>query len=130
MPKNRASRSITVQDASGFIEYGNSVVNSSPVMLNPDGTFTVYFGSKELRGDVPNRLDTPVGWNYMMRVYRPYVLVLGGGYKLPPATAVRRQSVLEVAGRLHPLHHRLHRTGRHQVAAVEHTVDLAERIRC
>jgi hypothetical protein len=90
VPKNQAFWSITVYDDTGFIKYENSVVNSSSVKLNPDGTFTVYFGSKELCGDVPNRLDTPEGWNYMMRVYRPDASVLNGGYKLPPATAVRR----------------------------------------
>ena len=39
--------------------------------LNRDGTFTAFFGSKKACGDVPNRLDTPKGWNFMMRVYRP-----------------------------------------------------------
>jgi hypothetical protein len=66
------------------------VVNSSAVKLNPDAAFTVYFGSKELCGDVPNRLDTPEGWSFMMRVYRHDASVLGGGYTLSPTTPVRR----------------------------------------
>jgi hypothetical protein len=46
---------------------------------------------------------------------------------LAPAETARL--VLEVAsGRLHSLHHRLNRAGRHQVAAIEHAVDLAQRI--
>jgi len=28
-------------------------------MFLPDGTFTVYFGTKEQCGDVANRLDAP-----------------------------------------------------------------------
>jgi hypothetical protein len=88
VPKNRAFWSITVYDDRGFIAYENSVLNSSTVKLNPDGTFTAFFGSKDLCGDVPNRLDTPTGWNIMMRVYRPDASVLGGGYVLPPTTSV------------------------------------------
>ena len=59
-------------------------VDGKEIKLNPDGTFTVFFGSRELCGDVPNRIDTPEGWNFMMRVYRPDRSVLNGGYKLPP----------------------------------------------
>lgn len=90
VPKNRAFWSITVYGTTGFIESENSVVNSSNVKLNPDGTFTAYFGSKELCGDVPNRLDAPEGWNFMMRVYRPDASVLNGGYRLPPTTPLKR----------------------------------------
>jgi hypothetical protein len=53
--------------------------------MNADGTFTVYFGSLETCGDVPNRLDTTEGWNFLMRVYRPGQSVLNGSYKLPDA---------------------------------------------
>jgi len=57
--------------------------------FNPDGTFTVHFGSKEICGDVPNRLDVTDGWNFLMRVYRPGPSVLDGSYKLPNAEAVK-----------------------------------------
>ena len=57
--------------------------------MNADGTFTVHFGSKEVCGDVPNRLDAPEGWNFLMRVYRPGQSVLNGSYKLPDAVACR-----------------------------------------
>ena len=70
--------------------YENSVLNSSTVKLNRDGTFTAYFGSEELCGDVPNRIDTPEGWNFVMRVYRPDASVLNGGYTLPPTVPVKR----------------------------------------
>ena len=88
VPRNKAFWSITVYGKTGFIETENSVLNSSNVKLNPDGSFTVFFGSKNACGDVPNRLDAPVGWNIMMRVYRPDPSILGGGYKLPPAMPV------------------------------------------
>jgi hypothetical protein len=55
----------------------------------PTAPFTVYFGSKELCGDVQNRLDVTEGWNFLMRVYRPGVSVLDGSYKLPKAVAVK-----------------------------------------
>jgi hypothetical protein len=45
--------------------------------------FTVYFGSKALCGDVPNRVDVSPGWNFVMRVYRPGPSVLDGSYTLP-----------------------------------------------
>ena len=90
VPKTGAFWSITVYNSTGFIAYENSVLNSSNVKLNADGTFTAYFGSKELCGDAPNRLDTPEGWNYMLRVYRPDASVLNGGYTLPPTSPVKR----------------------------------------
>lgn len=91
VPKNRAFWSITVYDAKGFIAYENSVLNSSTAKLNPDGTFTAFFGSRQLCGDVANRLDTPVGWNIMLRVYRPDLSVLNGGYVLPPTKVVAQR---------------------------------------
>jgi hypothetical protein len=58
------------------------------VKLNADGTFTAYFGSKELCGDVANRLDVRPGWNFLMRVYRPGPSVLDGSYQIPEAKPV------------------------------------------
>jgi hypothetical protein len=83
VPDNKAFWSILIYGNDGFIKSENSLVNSSNVKLNPDGTFTVYFGSKELCGDVPNRLDVTEGWNFLMRVYRPGASVLDGTYNLP-----------------------------------------------
>jgi hypothetical protein len=67
----------------------NNVVNSSIVKLNADGTFTVQYGSKEVCGDVPSRLDVTEGWNFLMRIYRPGPSVLDGTYKLPNAEPVK-----------------------------------------
>jgi hypothetical protein len=66
----------------------NNIVNSSNVRLNPDGTFTAYFGSTELCGEVANRLDVTEGWNFLMRIYRPGASVLDGSYTLPEAAPV------------------------------------------
>jgi hypothetical protein len=59
------------------------------VKLNADGTFDVHFGAGETCADVPNRLDTTEGWNFLMRVYRPGRSVLEGAYTLPAAQPVR-----------------------------------------
>jgi hypothetical protein len=89
VPKNGAFWSIQVYDKTGFIASENSTLNSRRARLNPDGTFTAHFGSKELCGDVPNRLDVSDGWNFMMRVYKPDpATVLGGRYTLPATEAV------------------------------------------
>lgn len=85
VPENKAFWSITVYGNDGFIKSDNNIVNSSHVRLNEDGTFTVYFGSKEYCGNVPNRLDVSDGWNFLMRVYRPGSSVLDGSYMLPVA---------------------------------------------
>jgi hypothetical protein len=85
VPENRAFWSITMYGATGFIECERSLLNSSNVVLNADGTFTGSFGSEALCGDVPNRLDTPEGWNFMMRIYLPGPSVLDGSYVLPRA---------------------------------------------
>jgi hypothetical protein len=51
--------------------------------------FIACYGSKELCGDVSNRLDATPGWNFLMRVYRPGPSVLDGSYKLPPVEAAK-----------------------------------------
>jgi hypothetical protein len=85
VPQNSAFWSITVYGSDGFMKSDNNIVNSSNVKLNPDGTFTVQFGSKEVCGDVPNVMDASEGWNFLMRVYRPGPSVLNGSYRLPDA---------------------------------------------
>lgn len=88
VPDNDAFWSITVYNADGFMFSENSIVNSSNVTLNPDGTFTMYFGSADVLGDRPNRLDIVDGWNFMMRVYRPGESVINGEYILPAVMPV------------------------------------------
>jgi hypothetical protein len=86
VPENEAFWSITVYGNDGYMKSDKNIVNSSNVRLNADGTFTVYFGSTETFGDVPNRLDVSEGWNFLMRIYRPGASVLNGSYKLPDVT--------------------------------------------
>jgi hypothetical protein len=89
VPDNEAFWSITVYNSNGYMEKEKNIVNSSNVNLNSDGTFTVYFGSQENCGDVPNRVDVTEGWNFAMRIYRPGESVLNGTYKLPDAVPVQ-----------------------------------------
>ena len=89
VPENEAFWSITVYGNDAFMKSDNNIVNSSNVKLNADGTFTVYFGSVETCGDVPNRLDTTEGWNFLMRIYRPGKSVLEGAYTLPAAKPIK-----------------------------------------
>ena len=88
VPENGAFWSITMYGADGYMKSENAILNSSSAKLNPDGTFTVHFGSKELCGDVPNRLDVTPGWNFIFRVYKPGRSVLDGSYVLPAARPV------------------------------------------
>lgn len=90
VPQNKAFWSITVYGNDGYMKDENNIVNSSNVKLNDDGTFTVHFGSSELCGNMPNRLDVSEGWNFLMRIYRPGKSVLDGSYKLPSAIAESR----------------------------------------
>ena len=83
VPENGAFWSITVYGADGYMKSDNNILNNSNVKLNPDGTFTAFFGSKELCGKVPNRLDVTPGWNFLMRIDRPGPSVLDGSYVLP-----------------------------------------------
>lgn len=83
VPDNQAFWSITVYGSDGYMKSDNSILNGNNVKLNKDGSFTAFFGSKELCGDVDNRLDTSDGWNFLMRVYRPGPSVLDGSYVLP-----------------------------------------------
>jgi hypothetical protein len=82
VPENSAFWSITVYGDDGYMKSDNNILNSTTVKLNPDGTFTTYFGSAEACGVVANRLDVTEGWNFLMRVYRPGPSVLDDTYLL------------------------------------------------
>ena len=84
-PENNAFWSITLYGDDGYMKTDNNILNSSNAKLNGDGTFTAFYGSKEVCGDKPNRLDVAPGWNFLMRIYRPGQSVLDGSYVLPEA---------------------------------------------
>jgi hypothetical protein len=88
VPENKAFWSITVYGKDGYMKSNNNIINSSNVVMNPDGNFTVYFGSQQGCGDKYNRVDVSEGWNFLMRIYRPGSSVLDGTYKLPDAIPV------------------------------------------
>lgn len=88
VPDNKAFWSITVYGADGYMKSNRSIVNSSNVRLNPNGTFTVHYGSAEVCGERANRLDVTPGWNFLMRIYRPGPSVVSGAYALPKAVPV------------------------------------------
>ena len=90
VPENNAFWSISMYGADGYMKSANSVLNKFNTKFNADRTLTVHFGSKEQCGDVPNRLDAPDGWNFLMRVYRPGGSVLNGSYKLPAAVPFKK----------------------------------------
>ncbi|GAB2512219.1 DUF1214 domain-containing protein [Microbulbifer agarilyticus] len=86
VPENQAFWSITMYNGEGYMFSENAALNDSNTKMNDDGTFTAYYGSKAVCGDVPNRLDTAEGWNILMRVYRPGKSVRAGDYILPEIT--------------------------------------------
>ena len=96
MPENNAFWSITVYGADGYMKSVNNILNASNTKMNADGTFTVYFGSAETCGDVPNRLDTTEGWNFLMRIYRPGRSVLEGAYGLSAAKPAKTSDALVI----------------------------------
>ncbi len=83
--------SFTMYGADKYLHEGVSNLNDRTIKRNEDGTFTLYFGSKEVCGDVVNRLDTPSdNWYLGMRVYRAKEDVINGTYQLPVPKAVSK----------------------------------------
>ncbi|WP_028660851.1 DUF1214 domain-containing protein [Nocardioides insulae] len=86
VPPNDAFWSIAVYGEDAFFHSMNATLSPETTTFNDDGTFTVYFGSADLVGDKPNRLDISEGWNFLMRAYQPGAEVLARKYTLPDVT--------------------------------------------
>lgn len=95
IPENNAFWSITVYGADGYMKSANSILNGINAKPNPDGTVTAHFGSEAQCGNVPNRLDTTEGWNFLMRIYRPGESVIKRRYKLPDPVACKAQEAAQ-----------------------------------
>lgn len=83
IPENEGFWSITVYGKDGYIKNDNSYLSASNVKYDETGTFTVCFGDQNNCNNAPNKLYAPVGWNFLLRIYRPGSSVLNGSYKLP-----------------------------------------------
>lgn len=82
--------SLTMYGDDGYMQSDNNILNNFNTELTNDKQhFVAYFGSEELCGDVPNRLDTTAGWNFIIRIYRPDEAVLTADYDLPTPEVVR-----------------------------------------
>jgi hypothetical protein len=82
--------SVSVYNARGFFEpnaRGLYSVNNVTATPNADGSVTVRFG--DYPEDTPNAIPTPVGWNILVRLYRPRPQILDGTWQLPKLTLAR-----------------------------------------
>jgi hypothetical protein len=61
----------------------NVVGSNHRVILEPDGSFKVAFGSEKHRGLAPNFMATPEGgWSILLRAYKPDVAAFKA-YRVP-----------------------------------------------
>ncbi|MEE4024359.1 DUF1214 domain-containing protein [Gordonia sp. PKS22-38] len=88
VPPCDAFWSIAVYGNDAFFHSDNATLSPATTQYNDDGTFTVYFGSADVVGDKPNRLDITDGWNFLFRVYKPGDSVLAREYTLPDVVEV------------------------------------------
>ncbi len=80
--------SISVYNAEGFFEpneAGAYSVNSLTGVREDDGSLTVRFGDHP--EGMPNVIPITVGWNYLVRLYRPREEILQGTWQFPAITA-------------------------------------------
>jgi hypothetical protein len=76
--------SVSLYNAAGYFEpnaLGVNSINSLTAVPDADGGVTVHFG--EHPAGLPNALPIMPGWNYTLRLYRPYASVLDGTWTPP-----------------------------------------------
>lgn len=82
--------SLTMYGSDKYIHDERSTLNNRVIKYNPDGTFTMYYGSERACGDVANRLNTPGdNWYLGMRIYRPADPIIKGEYNMPIPALVK-----------------------------------------
>ena len=83
--------SFTMYGSDKYIHSEESNLNNRVINYNPDGTFTMHYGSKDACGDVANRLGTPGdNWYLGFRIYRAADSIVENGYDMPePALLMR-----------------------------------------
>lgn len=81
--------SISVYNAQGFFEknpQNTYSINDLTAKKRPDGSIEVQFGGCD--GKALNCIPITVGWNYLVRLYRPRPEILDGTWKFPQAVVV------------------------------------------
>lgn len=83
--------SFTMYGSDKYLHDEQSNLSNRVIKRNPDGTFTMHYGSEKSCGAVANRLNTPSdNWYLGMRIYRPGPPVIDGKYTMPDPVAVAR----------------------------------------
>lgn len=81
--------SISLYNAEGYFQQNDRdaySVNNLTAKPNADGSVTVQFGGCD--GNIANCLPIMLGWNYMVRLYRPRAEILNGTWTFPEAQPV------------------------------------------
>lgn len=90
VPVNDAFWSMTMYDADNYLVSDDAnMLGMYNTNFNDDGTFTVYFGSAEDCGDVPNHLDVSDDWSFLLRAYKPDVEAFKN-YQMPDVERVEQ----------------------------------------
>jgi hypothetical protein len=81
--------SVSLYNAEGYYQsnpYNAYSLNNITAQKGSDGSVVVQFGGCD--GKIANCLPTMLGWNYMVRLYRPRAEILSGGWQFPQAQPV------------------------------------------
>jgi hypothetical protein len=81
--------SVSIYNARGLFEPNEKnlyTVNSVTGQPNADGSVTVNLVASAGGDAPPNAIETPQGWNYLIRLYRPRAEILNGEWTPPALT--------------------------------------------